>query len=325
MRLYPLFLLLFISYFIACDVPKEPGSVQLDLTNISGLGIFGEEVISTGLNERDLAISPAGDEILYTIVSPRNRVSYIVQLTKKDEGWSRPEMAAFSGQYNDLEPAFHPNGEELFFASKRPMSESDESNDYNIWKVNKEADGRWSEAIALEETINTEGDEFYPSVAANGNLYFTASYEGGKGSEDIYLSRFENGEYQEPESLSDSINTKTFEFNAYVAPNENFLIFSSFGRPDGEGGGDLYISEKDDNGKWMGARHLKNGINSKGLDYCPFVHVNSGMLYFTSDRTPFMESPGYSLTLKSYRDKLNSAGNGNGDIYRIPLSKVNDN
>jgi len=33
----------------------------------------------------------------------------------------------------------------------------------------------WSKAENLGTAINTEADEFYPSIARNGNLYFTAA------------------------------------------------------------------------------------------------------------------------------------------------------
>ena len=46
------------------------------------------------------------------------------------------------------------------------------------------------EPVPLNENINTSGDEFYPSLASNGNLYFTATKEEGIGREDIYTASF---------------------------------------------------------------------------------------------------------------------------------------
>src|SRR5262249_2939322 len=68
--------------------------------------IFGEGIISTNLNERDMAISPDGNELFYTVAS-QNTYTAIVHLQKDGKGnWSKPELASFSGIYNDLEPAF---------------------------------------------------------------------------------------------------------------------------------------------------------------------------------------------------------------------------
>jgi len=55
--------------------------------------------------------------------------------------------------------------------------------------------------------------------------------------------------YSTPENLGDSINTKTFEGDPYIAPDENFLILTAYNRSDGLGDGDLYISLNRD-GHW---------------------------------------------------------------------------
>ncbi len=39
--------------------------------------------------------------------------------------WSNPETAWFSGRFNDLEPAFSPDGQKLFFTSNRPLKDAD--------------------------------------------------------------------------------------------------------------------------------------------------------------------------------------------------------
>jgi len=35
--------------------------------------------------------------------------------------------------------------------------------------------------------------------------------------------------------------------------NEKFIIFSVYGRKDDNGGGDLYVNRKNENGEWMKA------------------------------------------------------------------------
>jgi len=107
----------------------------------------------------------------------------------------------------------------------------------------------WSEPANLGLPVNTPSQEFYPSVSTNGTLYFSSNRDGGKGSGDIYHTQFVNGKYSTPENLGDSINTKTFEGDPYIAPDENFLILTAYNRSDGLGDGDLYISLNRD-GHW---------------------------------------------------------------------------
>ena len=131
--------------------------------------------------------------------------------------------------------------------------------------------------------INTSAHEFYPSIAKNGSIYFTAERDGAVGREDIFVSQLINGVYQEPKSLSGAINTKYFEFNAYVSPDESYLLFSGIRPKEGFGGGDLYISYNN-NGNWSEGKLLPE-INSEYLDFCPFVDTRSNTLYFTSQKS----------------------------------------
>ena len=55
------------------------------------------------------------------------------------------------------------------------------------------------------------------------------------------------------------------EFNAFIDLNDKFIIFSVYGRKDDNGGGDLYISRKNENGEWMKATNPGITINSKAL------------------------------------------------------------
>ncbi|MEZ4684644.1 MAG: hypothetical protein R3B47_00800 [Bacteroidia bacterium] len=152
-------------------------------------------------------------------------------------------------------------------------------------------------------------------MTANGNLYFTAIYENGIGSEDIFLSKNQNGTYLPPEPLDTMVNGKGYEFNAWVSPDERMIIFSSFGRPDGFGGGDLYVSKKDAEGHWMAAQNLGKDINSDKLDFCPFYDRQNQLLYFTSRRRVAAVPPLKSL--ESFREASEQVDNGLGNIYRI--------
>src|SRR5438477_2233739 len=276
--------------------------------------LFAPGVISDGFSNRDFALSPDGNDIFYTI-QQRDLVSFIMHAQKKNGKWSEPEVAEFCGIYNDLEPAFAADGKRLFFSSNRPMSVTDSVGDYNIWYVDK-ISGEWSHPVPLAAAVNSAKDEFYPSVARNGDLYFTTQLESGKGKEDIVVSRWKNGEYLPPVSLPEAINSKGYEFNAFIDPDEQFIIFSSYGRADDLGKGDLYISVKK-NGQWQEAVNLAKNINSSSLDYCPFVTWDKKYLFFTSSRTNYKSPFTKKQTAAELRKGLQGPGNGLDDIYWV--------
>lgn len=226
---------------------------------------------------------------------------------------------SFSGRYSDIEPFFSTDGKKLFFASDRPVNGDTTRNDYNIW-VSQRKDQQWSEPEPLQPIINTEHDEFFPSLGRNGNLYFTCARENGIGKEDIYLSRYVDGKYIKPEPLDTNVNTATYEFNAYVSPEEDLIIFSSYGRKDDLGGGDLYYSKKDHEGNWTPSENMGSLINSVSLDYCPFVDFPRSNFYFTSDRNTKSDK---KITGVGEIEQLASGIlNGMGNIYRIHLGPL---
>ena len=276
--------------------------------------LFAKGHISNQHYERDMAISPDGKELYFTLVTPRNRFSAIMHCKNQNGSWSEPAIASFSGKFRDLEPAFSPDGNRLYFASNRPIDGDSIIEDMDLWYVER-SDNGWNVPVHLDSIINTRAEEFYPSLAANGNLYFTATYPESKGREDIFFSEWKDGQYLRPISLDTMINTSLFEFNAFVAPDESYLIFSSFGREDGTGGGDLYISKKDENGRWAQSVPVEK-VNSKRLDYSPFV-LGDSILFFTSERTNFDNEINNPFDADSFFEVLNNPQNGEGDIYSI--------
>jgi len=278
------------------------------------VSLFADGTVSTFLNERDFAISNDGKEIYFTISGPRGSNQTIVHCRKDNSGkWTRPEVVSFSGRHDDLEPAFSFDGNTLFFASNRPNAF--EKKNFDLWKVSRTGNG-WSEPENLGNIVNSPADEFYPSVAENGNIYFTASHAGGPGKEDIYMAKF-HGKYEKPVALDSAINSKSYEFNAFVSSNENLILFTSYGRSDDMGGGDLYISVKNDKGEWLPAKNFTI-LNSSALDYCPYMTRDGAALFFTSERHNLPKS--FTNTSATYRDiiSLNTMTlNGTGNIYWI--------
>ncbi|HZY83092.1 MAG TPA: hypothetical protein VFE50_26415 [Cyclobacteriaceae bacterium] len=285
------------------------------------LTLLGEGFISTGINERDFALSPDGTEIFYTISTPKSTFQTIVHSKRTAKGeWSAPEIASFAGEYSDLEPAFSADGKTLYFSSNRPTSGTDPK-DFDVWKVTRTAGG-WSKAENLGTVINTEADEFYPSIAKNGNLYFTAAYKGGPGREDIYMSSLKDNQYQQPVALDTMVNSKFYEFNAFVDPDEKYILFTSYGRKDDSGSGDLYMAVKDANGKWKPAQNLKE-LNSRQLDYCPFVSPDGKILFVTSERHQLPVSfNGARPNAQKIRDIAQNPLNGTGNIYWVDFEKI---
>jgi len=283
--------------------------------------IFADGVISTVNYERDFALSPDGKELFYTLQAPKQGVFQTILYMHKDANgkWSAPEVAPFAGNYSDLEPAFSSDGQKLFFSSNRPL-QANQPKDFDIWWVEKK-NGAWGEPKNIGPPVNTNGDEYYPSITNSGNLYFTATRKNAVGKEDIFLARLEENKYQEPVALDTTINSTTYEFNAFVSPDERIIIFSSYGRKDDQGGGDLYMSIKNELGQWQKATNL-GWINSAQLDYCPFISFDKKVFFFTSDRHELKTCYPNGTNYKELLHSFSSIMNGGGNIYWMDFDRL---
>jgi len=280
--------------------------------------LFAPGIISDQYGNRDMAISPNGDEMFYTLQYSRGLISVILYSQKLNGKWTNPVVASFSGLYNDLEPAFSQDGGKLYFVSNRPLQQKGAKKHYDIWYVVKE-NGRWQNEVNADAPVNSEKDEFYPSLAKNGDLYFTRAVDDRE--EDIMECRFVDGKYVAVEPLSDSVNSTADEFNAFVDPDERFIIFSSVGRTDDLGNGDLYIS-RNIQGAWTKAEHLLQPINSTALDYCPYITPDKKYFFFTSARHTITVPFDHQQTISNLHAIMQNPLNGYDNIYWMKADMI---
>lgn len=307
--------------------PADPAANELSVITGDYLGqeppgsvpeLFAPGIVSTGLGERDVAMTPDGNELYYTaVVGPAFNFGAIVVTKRVDGQWTPPEVAPFSGHHMDLEPAISPNGQKFFFMSTRPVPGATETaGNEDIWVMNRSAEG-WGEPYNLGPPINTEGGEFFPSVTADGTLYFTRKV--AEGSESIYRSRLVDGVYSEPELLPEQVNTGQLRFNAFIARDESYIIVPVWGREDSLGGVDYYIVFRSPEDVWSEPINMGQTVNAAdGAEWSPYVSPDGKYLFFMSSRATIQDrfSP-VRQTYESLQDLHNRPMNGSFDIWWV--------
>ena len=174
-----------------------------------------------------------------------------------------------------------PDGQRLYFMGAHPMGEDRNRSDLNIW-VSRRVDSAWSTAEPIPFPVNTEANEVYSSVVADGSLYFTSNRPGGTAPDrsELYRAQWlKDGRFAEPVNVG--IEPTRGVGDTFVAPDESYLIFTSGRREDGYGSGDLYVSFRQADGGWGEPRNLGPDVNSERLDYCPMVTQDGKYLFFS--------------------------------------------
>lgn len=241
--------------------------------------LFAPGIISTDATEGSCAFMADGRLFLFY-----RRGSGILFTELDKDRWTAPRQVPFGVEGQDGDFIVAPDGRTIFFASGRPVTKKGEPlRDHNIWRTERLASG-WTEPVLLDPPVNTDAHESYPSIAADGSLYFFSRREGGLGGADIYRSVLQDGNYAQVGNLGGAINSKEDDLDPFIAPDGSYLVFAS-DRPGGYGDFDFYISFEGTNGAWLPPLNMGEAFNSPHSEYIFQATLDGRYLFFTSSRT----------------------------------------
>jgi hypothetical protein len=280
--------------------------------------VFAPGIVSTGLYTRDITITNDGKEIYFCISDPF--ITGIFVTKQVDGAWTEPVIAPFSGkEFLDMEPHISPDGKKFFFLSNRPPPGKEQKPGWfyqKLWFMDKTISG-WSDPKLVEEPVNSDENEFFPSTTNENVLYFTRSGKSGKPR--IYKSVFINGKYQEPAMLPINIPETGMLFNAYISPKEDFLITCAQGIDSTNADQDYYITFKTAGGEWSKLIKFGPEINTPGDNAnSAYISPDNKYLFFSSSRknTDRMKIV-TGTSLRTIIDSKSTPGNGASAIFWV--------
>jgi flagellar motor protein MotB len=148
------------------------------------------------------------------------------------------------------------------------------------------------EPVNLGPNINTEYDEYWPSLSADESIMvFTRLLPLDPGNpmyrtnrqEDLFYSLYESGAWQPARNAGKPLNTYDNEGAQSISGDGRFMVFTACGREDGYGLCDLYFSTWEKGG-WSLPVNMGPVINSRFSEKQPSLSADGRVVYFTSDR-----------------------------------------
>jgi hypothetical protein len=253
---------------------KRPGTTPVK---------FAPRVVSlTGRSEFGSVFSRNGHDFYYAVDTAGRAEIRFVRLS--NGRWTKSQRLVFDNTFSFNDPMLAPDETKLFFISDRPLAGTGEKKDYDIWYIEKTANG-WSKPINAGAAINSDKNEYYMSFSKDGTMYYSSNRDPRNEWNYNILSAVPAGQhkFQNATSLSDSVNTPYYDADVFIAGDQSYLIFCG-DHPDGLGRGDLYISFKKQNGAWTKAKNMGKTINTEGHELCPFVTADGKYLFYTSNQ-----------------------------------------
>ena len=177
-------------------------------------------IINTDEDEGAPAISPNGDLMVFTrcrFDKTKDMGASLFAARMSRGNWSEPVLLSLtSDSLVAAHPAFSPDGNTLYFTSNK----SGGYGGYDIWMATRDGSS-FSKPVNLGKEINTPGDEMFPSVDWEGNLYFSSDYHPGMGGLDIFkASKDEDGKWT-IENLKVPVNSSGDDFGMTFVHEEN--------------------------------------------------------------------------------------------------------
>lgn len=184
----------------------------------------------------------------------------------------------------------YPNGDGQFESDGSPITGVMASGrrarrrDTELFTFKISADGSVINEFTELTELNSKKWDSQPAISSDGSfIIYTSTRSGGEGGKDLWISyRSEDGTYGSPSNLGEPVNTGDDEISPFIAPDGRTLFFASDGH-DGEGGFDIFVTQRDESGNWTMPKNLGNLINSDA-DEIFFYGVNRSRCYFVSDR-----------------------------------------
>ncbi len=248
--------------------------------------------VSTEADEYLPLISPDQELALYTRRGLRDEYG-VIDKKSEDFVFSEGSMEAFN-EGEEMDYPFNQNNNEggatitidnkiLYFTICSQFYTS--YNNCDIYYVEKDKDGEWSDLKPMKSINNPKSWESQPSISSDGTtLVFASDRRGGFGGIDLYIvKKDEFGYWGVPQNMGETINSTLNEKSPFFHVDGETMYFASQQFPS-LGGYDIFISKLGDDNKWKKPHNLGYPINTEDDELGMFVTTDGQTAYFCSNK-----------------------------------------
>ena len=162
----------------------------------------------------------------------------IYSATKSGQDWGEPELITIAQDtFTVGHPAISDDDNTLVFASNIPGGQGGK----DLWYITYDKKSKkWSEPTNLGAEINTSGDEMFPFIRDNGELYYSSNGLLGMGGLDLFKAKSKGiNQWTNPENLKYPMNSEANDFGIVYEEGQNRGLFTT-SRTGGKGGDDIW-------------------------------------------------------------------------------------
>ena len=207
-----------------------------------------------------------------------------------------------NSQYPDYGPVISADESVMLFTSRRPATtgggiDPSINEPFEDIYISTKKNNKWTPALNMGSPINTNDHDANSGLSADGQKFLIYI---GTNQGDLFESELKGEQWSRPEHMNKNINTPYHESSACYSPDGKAVYFVS-DKPEGSyGDRDIYISYKDEKGRWGKAVNLGPTINTQYGEEGVFIHPDGKTMYFSSQGHKSMG--GYDIFKSRYDD-----------------------
>lgn len=204
---------------------------------------------------------------------------------KMNKPFNVPAYANYGGVSLSLD------NKEMFICACQYVNYQEHANcDIFVTRFERSGEGgndfTWSPLVNLGPNINTkDGWEAQPTLSADGNTLYFATWREGSLLTDIYYStRNADGTWTMAKPVPGGINSDGHDKAPFLHQDSETLYFVSDCSPArlGAGGSDIFYTRKDSNGAWETPKNIGYPINSATNEVGLVVTYDGHLAYYTT-------------------------------------------
>ena len=227
-----------------------------------------------------IAFSPDGTRMLWGTIGREGGPGGwdLWESRRGPKGWSEPVAVSFDSPQNDFDPFVAADG--VYFFSNRPGGFGGD----DLWFAPQDPrSGAYGAAMNLGASVNSAGDEWAPTLSADGQtLLFATDGREGAGLHDLFTSTRAGASWSAPVAVP-GVNSADEDFDAAWLHDGRTLVMTRMKKD--QDGSDLYVA------RWNGRAYdapqpLDDRVSAKGAwNNGPAIDPSApGWLYWSAVR-----------------------------------------
>ncbi|MFL5728180.1 MAG: flagellar motor protein MotB, partial [Cytophagaceae bacterium] len=140
-----------------------------------------------------------------------------------EKGWDKIRDLPFNNdEYSVGQPALSPDNKKLYFVSDMPGG----IGGTDLY-VSEYTGGQWGKPVNMGKSVNTEGNEMFPFIDHDGNMYFASNGHGGFGGLDIFFYNMNGPGKVAVKNIGTPLNSPADDFGIIIDKGKRSGYFAS--------------------------------------------------------------------------------------------------